>query len=165
MQKRILIYGAGVIGSIYGGLISKSGHCVTMLARNNRLEELKKHGLILQRENNNSEKIVVEIISNSELADNYDYVFVTLRNDQVKFALPELSKIKSNCFVFMVNTPSGYAEWVNALGYDRVIPAFPGAGGKIENGVVYYEKQHGYSTNESCSEREFHFSEKIRHWY
>jgi 2-dehydropantoate 2-reductase len=33
----------------------------------------------------------------------------------------------------------GYADWINALGYDRVIPAFPGSGGKIENGVVCYE--------------------------
>lgn len=140
MQKRILIYGAGVIGSTYGGLISKSGHSVTILARNNRLAELKKQGLFLQRTNNNiSEKIFVEVISNSELADNYDYVFVTLRNDQITFALPELSKIKSNCFVFMVNNPSGYSEWVNALGYNRVLPAFPGAGGKIENGVVHYK--------------------------
>ncbi|WP_395045974.1 hypothetical protein [Flavobacterium sp.] len=38
----------------------------------------------------------------------------------------------------MVNTASGYADWINALGLERVIPAFPGAGGKIENGIVYY---------------------------
>lgn len=140
MRKKILIYGAGVIGSIYGGLLSKSGHTVTILARNIRLAELKKQGLNLQRiNNNNSENILVGVISNSELVDTYDYVFVTLRNDQVKFALPELSKINSNCFVFMVNNPSGYSEWVNALGYNKVLPAFPGAGGKIENGVVHYE--------------------------
>lgn len=39
----------------------------------------------------------------------------------------------------MVNNPLGYDEWVNALGQERVIPAFPGSGGKIENGIVFYE--------------------------
>ena len=46
---------------------------------------------------------------------------------------------KSQNFIFMVNNPSGYDEWINALGKERVIPAFPGSGGKIENGIVYYE--------------------------
>lgn len=140
MKRKILIYGAGVIGSTYGGLMAKSGHSVTLLARNKRLTELKEQGLLLQRINQDKpEKILVNVVSNSRLDDVYDYVFVTLRNDQVKSALSELSIINSPCFVFMVNNPLGYLEWIDALGYERVIPAFPGSGGKIENGVVYYE--------------------------
>lgn len=49
-----------------------------------------------------------------------------------------LSKNKSQNIVFMVNTPSVYLDWINSLGANRVIPAFPGAGGKIDNGVVHY---------------------------
>ncbi len=140
MKKKILIYGAGVIGSIYGGLMAKSGNAVTLLARNKRLVELKEQGLLLQRINEiKAEIILVKVISNSEMENYYDYVFVTLRNDQVKPALPELSTINSPCFVFMENTCLGYKEWIDALGYERVIPAFPGSGGKIENGIVYYE--------------------------
>jgi 2-dehydropantoate 2-reductase len=64
---------------------------------------------------------------------------VTLRKEQVLNSLPLLKTNKSKNFVFMVNNPSGYDEWVNALGKERVIPAFPGSGGKIENGIVFYE--------------------------
>jgi 2-dehydropantoate 2-reductase len=140
MGKKILIYGAGVIGSTYGGLMAKSGYTITVLARNRRLIELKKQGLLLQRINEiKSEKILVNVISNSGIEGSYDYVFVTLRNDQIKQALSELSTINSPCFVFMVNTCLGYKEWIDAIGYERVIPAYPGSGGKIENGIVYYE--------------------------
>lgn len=39
----------------------------------------------------------------------------------------------------MVNNPLGYTDWIKELGEERVLPAFPGSGGKIENGIVYYE--------------------------
>ena len=140
MKRKILIYGAGVIGSTYGGLMAKLGHNVTLQARNNRLSELLEKGLLLNRINQvKPEKISVEVIDDSQSLDSYDYVFVTMRNDQIKSALSSLSKINTSCFVFMVNNPLGYKDWIKELGEERVLPAFPGSGGKIENGIVYYE--------------------------
>lgn len=138
-KQRILIFGAGVIGSIYGGKLSLAGHDISILARNKRLEELKQNGL--QLKSNNQDEIIkpkATIISELSSDDIYDYIFVILRKDHLIDAMPVLSQNKSKNFVFMVNTPLGYGEWINALGADRIIPAFPGAGGKIENGVVYY---------------------------
>ncbi len=140
MERRILIYGAGVIGSTFGGLMAASGQAATLLSRNNRLNELNNKGLLLQRnDQKKAQKISVKIISELKPDDIYDYVFVTLRKEQVRDALPLLKKNKSQNFVFMVNNPSGYDDWTNALGRERVIPAFPGSGGKIENGIVFYE--------------------------
>lgn len=140
MKRRILIYGAGVIGSTFGGLMAASGQDVTLLARNNRLKELNNNGLYLQKNGQKKpQKISVEIISELKENDVYDFVFVTLRKEQVRDSLPVLSKNKSQNFVFMVNNPSGYDEWINALGLERIIPGFPGSGGKIENGIVCYE--------------------------
>lgn len=48
-SKRILVVGAGVIGSIYGGRLAENGAEVTFLARGKRLEELRTMGLRLQR--------------------------------------------------------------------------------------------------------------------
>lgn len=139
-QSRILIFGAGVIGSTFGGLMSVAGYDVTLLDRNSRLEELKEKGLLLQKSNHSKPvRVKVNIMSELSEDDIYDFVFVTLRNDQVIQALPALSKNKSRNFVFMVNNPSGYTEWTDALGYERVIPAFPGSGGKIEDGIVHYQ--------------------------
>ncbi len=49
MNRKILIFGAGVIGSTYGGLLAKSGHAITLVARNRRLGELREKGLLIRR--------------------------------------------------------------------------------------------------------------------
>jgi 2-dehydropantoate 2-reductase len=140
MKRRILIFGAGVIGSTFGGLMALSGQDVTLLARNKRLKELNNNGLLLRKNGwKKTQKIAIKIISELKEDDIYDFVFVTLRKEQVQDSLPLLKRNKSQNFIFMVNNPSGYDEWINALGKERVIPAFPGSGGKIENGIVYYE--------------------------
>ena len=137
-MKKILIFGAGVIGSVYAGKLALAGHRVSILARNNRLKELELNGLLLSENGNKTPKPNVTVISELKADDIYDYIFVTLRKDQVKDALNILGKNQSKNFVFMVNTASGYADWVSEIGLKRVIPAFPGAGGKLENGIVHY---------------------------
>lgn len=137
-MKKILIFGAGVIGSVYAEKLALSGHNVSVLARNERLKELKLNGLLLSENGKKIIKTNVTVISELKIDDIYDYIFVTLRNDQVKAALNILGENQSKNFVFMVNTSSGYADWIDEIGLERIIPAFPGAGGKIENGIVYY---------------------------
>jgi 2-dehydropantoate 2-reductase len=138
-KNRILIFGAGVIGSIYAGKLSLSGQDVTILARNKRLNDLKEKGLLLKHfTQDRIDKVDITIISELKSDDIYDYIFVILRKDHLTDALPVLSQNKSRNFVFMVNTPNGYSDWINSLGKKRIIPAFPGAGGKVENGVVHY---------------------------
>ncbi len=140
VTKSILIFGAGVIGSTFGGRMALQCHNLTFLARNKRLNDLKENGIRLQRINHNRpQNIAVNVIPELEQNDIYDYVFVCLRNEQVASTLPILAKNRSKNVVFMVNNPSGYSKWTNALGREKVIPAFPGSGGKIENGIVHYE--------------------------
>ena len=42
---RILIYGAGVIGSLYAALFAESGYDTSIYARGKRLEALRNNGL------------------------------------------------------------------------------------------------------------------------
>ena len=138
-NKRILFFGAGVIGSLYAGKLALSGQNVTLLARGKRLEELQKKGLVLFSEKFGEEKPKISVISELKSDDIYDYIFVTLRNENLDDILPILAKNQSKNFVFMVNTPNGYSEWIKHLGEERIIPAFPGAGGKVEDGIVHYQ--------------------------
>ena len=138
-NTKILIYGAGVIGSIFAGMIAKVGYDVTVLARGIRLKELQQNGLILI--NSLSYKrleLKVKIIDKLNTDDVYDYIIVVVQNTQIDAILPILSKNKSKNIVFVVNNPSGYQRWIDFVGYERIILGFPSAGGERKDGVVNY---------------------------
>ena len=138
-NMKILIYGAGVIGSIFAGKLAQKGYDITILARGNRYKEIIENGIILKNIlNNKLETININVIETLNENDIYDYIFVAVQNNQINDILPILSKNKSSNIVFVVNTPLGYENWINIIGYERIIIGFPSAGGERINGVVNY---------------------------
>jgi 2-dehydropantoate 2-reductase len=134
---KILIYGTGVIGSIYAVKLSNAGYDVSVYARGNRLLLLESKGL-LYSENDSVVKASVKILGKLNPKDIFDYVFVPVKYEQIDAALTELATNNSPNIVTMVNNPKGYAAWENLVGKGRLIPAFAGAGGKIEDGVLHF---------------------------
>ena len=132
---RILIYGAGVIGSFYASRFAKAGLDVTVLARGQRLKELQGHGL-WYRGKTRTHKVEVKTISELKPDDRYQFIFLTVRENQVEKALEDISKNKSPNVVTMINTIKPYGRWEKICGKGRIIPAFPGAGGCIEGGIL-----------------------------
>ena len=139
MDTKILFYGAGVIGSIFAGMIARKGYDVTVLARNNRLQELNNNGLVLVNAINNK-RMVAKVKTTDVLNENdiYDYIIVAVQNMQIDDILPILSKNKSPNIVFVINNPLGYDKWVKSVGIERVMIGFPSAGGVRKNGEVHY---------------------------
>ena len=129
---RILIYGAGVIGSLYAVLFAETGYDTSIYARGKRLEFLKKNGL-LYKKNQKIRRAEATILG--ELSDNdaYDFILLTVRENQLYEALAELKNNKSNIIVTMVNSLDSYKKWEDIVGKGRILPAFPGAGGSINN--------------------------------
>lgn len=135
---RILIYGAGVIGSIFAGKLFLSGNEVTLLARNEKFNRIKKEGLKLK--NIYTEKLEIyniNVINELHSDDIYDYILVTMQFQQVDNILPILKKNKSKNIVFFVNNPSGYEKWKKYLG-KRMLAGFPACGGETINGITEY---------------------------
>ena len=133
---RILIYGAGVIGSLYAVLFAETGYDTSIYARGKRLEFLKKNGL-LYKKNQNIRRAEATILG--ELSDNdaYDFILLTVRENQLYEALAELKNNKSNIIVTMVNSLDSYKKWEDIVGKGRILPAFPGAGGSInDDGIL-----------------------------
>ena len=132
---RLLIYGAGVIGCWYAVLFSKAGYDTTIYARGKRLELLRKEGLRYEVKGK-VHKADIKIIGRLENEDSYDFIFLTVKENQVHTALEELSHNFSPNIVTMVNTIEGYENWELLSGEGRIIPAFPGAGGSFQDGVL-----------------------------
>lgn len=139
MNERILIYGAGAIGSIFAGKLANAGYNVTVLARGKRYEELCAKGIVLKNALScRFEEYRVQCIKELERSDIYDYLLVVVQNHQIDEILPKLRENKSNNIVFVVNNPLGYEKYINAIGKERVMIGFPSAGGERKEGVVTY---------------------------
>ena len=95
---RILIYGAGVIGSLYAALFAQAGFDTSVYARGKRLETLQTRGL-LYAENRQVRKANVSVLSKLEDSDHYDFIFLTVRENQLIQALDELKTNRSPCIV------------------------------------------------------------------
>jgi 2-dehydropantoate 2-reductase len=136
---KILIYGAGVIGSIFAGKMSDKAYDVTVLARGARYDEIKTNGIILRNSmNNNILRAKVSVISDLDENDIYDYIIITVQNVQIDAILPIIKKNKSQNIVFIVNNPLGYEHWIQGIGYERILIGFPSAGGERKDGMVNY---------------------------
>ena len=112
---RILIYGAGVIGSLYAVLFAETGYDTSIYARGKRLEFLKKNGL-LYKKNQKIRRAEATILG--ELSDNdaYDFILLTVRENQLYEAFAELKNNKSNIIVTMVNSLDSYKKWEDIVG-------------------------------------------------
>jgi 2-dehydropantoate 2-reductase len=133
-QNRLLIFGAGVIGSVYALRFAQYGLDVTVLARGKRLDELKRNGL-RYNDNGTIKQIPIKTIDKLEDDDVYDYIFVPVRYDQAESALTVIKNNQSKTIVTLTNT-MGYDHWLEIVG-DRLLPGFPGAGGDIKEDVLY----------------------------
>ena len=132
---RLLIYGAGVIGCLYAALFSKAGYDTTVYARGKKLEAFRKNGLLYEI-NRKTYRADVKVIDILEDDDKYDFIFLTVKENQVHAALKELSLNISPNIITMVNTIEPYSDWEELCGKRRIIPAFPGAGGSFDNGIL-----------------------------
>ena len=132
---KILIYGAGVIGCLYAALFTEAGEDVTILARGSGLDMLQNNGLKYSS-GKNVKKANVRIIGDLDRNDNYDFIFVTVREHQLYDVLAVLRDNVSPNIVTMVNSIDTYDKWENICGSGRIIPAFPGAGGGFDGDVL-----------------------------
>lgn len=132
---RLLIYGAGVIGCLYAALFSEAGYETVVYARGNRLKSLQERGLIYYK-NKKTYKADINVISRLEDNDKYDFIFLTVRENQLHEALNELANNNSPTIVTMVNSLENYKNWEDICGEGRILPAFPGAGGSFDDDIL-----------------------------
>jgi 2-dehydropantoate 2-reductase len=136
---RILVLGAGVIGSVYAGKLLDAGHEVTFLARGRRLADLKSHGLILVDAASGIRTAHPATVLSRPAPDaHFDLVLVPVRSEQLDGVLPVLSRMTGGADVlFFGNIGDHRAAIVTALGH-RVVFGFPASGGTRNGATVTY---------------------------
>jgi 2-dehydropantoate 2-reductase len=142
----ILVYGAGVLGSLYAARLKEAGHEVTILAKGTRFEQIRDHGIILANLANGDLTCTrVPVVDHLEPAARHDLIIVLVRKHQLRGILPALAANQSTPNILvMVNNAAGSEEILAALGRQRVLTGFPGAAGNRQGLVVQY---HIFSSN------------------
>ncbi len=137
---KVLVYGAGAVGSLYGARLSASGHEVYLLARGERLRQLTEHGVVLENVLTGERSVFgVPLATALGPGDAYDLVLVAVRKTQLDEVLPVLAaNVASHDILLFMNTAEGYEAAVRAVGRERVLAGFPGAGGVRDGAVVRY---------------------------
>ena len=98
-ESRILIYGAGAIGSLYAVLFWTAGYDVSVYARGSRQKELKKKGLLYQKKHQ-VRRADVHVMDRLDDDDIYDFIFLTMRGDQAE-AVREMKVLHNELYGYM----------------------------------------------------------------
>lgn len=139
---KVLIFGAGVLGSYLAYALDKAGHEVSLLARGKRLNELREKGLVIvhqkQKKTTISRVQTVEALGQN---DAYDAVFVVMQKTQVSAVIPILAaNEKCPVFCFVGNNGQAHKTRQQLLDLSQTNPAvlfaFLGVGGRNEDGKI-----------------------------
>ncbi|MFJ2511527.1 ketopantoate reductase family protein [Streptomyces griseoviridis] len=131
---KLLVYGAGVLGSLFAARLHEAGHDVSLLARGERLAALRRSGVLLAEEGSPGvRRIPVPVVEDP--AGGYDLVAVFVRTHQVDTVLESLAGLGGD--VLFLLAWAGGAEPLGAgIGAGRVLLGFPADGGTRDGDVV-----------------------------
>ena len=129
---KILVYGAGVLGCNLARNLFRAGKDVTLLARGNWAEEIRKNGLRIKdkfspRTSVSRIPVVTELAPDAQ----YDVIFVVLRYTQLDSALDTLRANQTKNIVFVGNNVQARAL-AAALPEKNVLFAFALSAGHRE---------------------------------
>ena len=135
---KVLVYGAGVLGSLYSARLFEAGHDVSIVARGERLASLLEHGVQLSEVGSTATRSVL-VPAVERPAGSFDLILVFVRSHQVAAVLESISMIEGPV-LFLLNWAGGPEPLAAAIGRERVLLGFPNQGGTMEGEVVRYRR-------------------------
>jgi len=138
-MPKILVYGAGPLGSLFAARLQQGGNEVSILARGQRLAELREHGIVVVDVMTGEQTVTrVNVVERLAPDDAYDLVLVIMRKNHALHILPALAANRRTPNVlFLMNNAAGPEALVEALGQERVLIGFPNSAGYRQGHVVH----------------------------
>jgi ketopantoate reductase len=135
---KILVFGAGVLGSLYSARLHEAGQDVSLVARGDRLSGLRQHGVLLA-EGDSAVIKSVPVPAVEGPTGNYDLITVVVRSHQVEGVLETVSQVEGDV-LFLVNWAAGPEAWAAKIGRERVLLGFANQGGTMDGEVVRFRR-------------------------
>ncbi|MBB5868111.1 2-dehydropantoate 2-reductase [Allocatelliglobosispora scoriae] len=133
---KLLVYGAGVLGSLFAVRLHEAGHDVSLIARGERLAALRRHGVQLAEGGSPAvRQVPVPVVEHP--IGGYDLTAVFVRTHQVDAVLESLAGGDGDV-LFLLNWAGGPEPLGAVIGGERVLLGFPTAAGTMDGDVVRY---------------------------
>jgi 2-dehydropantoate 2-reductase len=134
---KVLVVGAGVVGTVYGAHLAAAGNTVSVLSHGPRTEEVAAGGLCA-RDATGGGSADAETAVVPDASGIYDIVLVTVRRDQLASACAGLTGLAGKpAVLFLGNNPAGRAAIPGGMP-GEVYLGFPGVGGVMTGGTAEY---------------------------
>jgi 2-dehydropantoate 2-reductase len=135
---RVLVIGAGVIGTVYGAQLAAAGHPVSVLRHGPRTDEIARLGLVARDVvDHTSQTAPVELVPEAG-AGSYDLVLISVWATQLPAVIDDLRRLSgAPALLFFGNNPTGRAALPGDLP-GTVHLGFPGIGGSMADGAAEY---------------------------
>jgi 2-dehydropantoate 2-reductase len=134
---KILLVGAGVVGTVYGANLAAAGDTVSVLAHGARTADVAKRGLNARDvADGRTVSASVQVVSEAG-ADAYDVVLVAVTRDQLSAACASLTALAGAPAILLLGNGIGRGATSRAA-RGRVCLGFPGIGGTLTGGTVDY---------------------------
>lgn len=146
-RRKVLVFGAGVIGSYLAHVLCEAGNEVTILARRDRVKSLNRNGLVIRhRLQGKVTKDMVEAVTSVE-GRAFDAAFVVMPYHELKMTLPEIDKLQAKLLVLVGNdaTPAEMERHIkeNAPGIKKILFGFQATAEKKEEDRYICERLGG----------------------
>jgi len=135
---KVLILGAGVIGTVYGAHLGAAGHAVSVLHHPPPTDDIATGGLAARDVLTGNRAESAASIVPDTAADRYDLVLAAVRSDQLAPASAQLTALAdAPTVLFFGNNPGGRAAILAGIP-GQVRLGFPGVSGVIRDGTAEY---------------------------
>lgn len=136
---KVLVFGAGVIGSYLATRLHESDVEVSMLARGEKFLNIKEKGVVLEDFFTHQQTVSrIRVLDKPDL-ETYDLVMVIVQMVHIKDVLPVLAQLKNaKSFLFIGNNVNGFENTVTHLGHKNLLAGFITVGGKRNGHTVLF---------------------------
>lgn len=137
---KVLIVGAGVIGTVYGGSLGVAGDTVSVLQHGPRTIDIAANGLIARDAGSGDVmRAPVDVVADAG-GEIYDFVLVAVRREQLADACVSLlALVGAPSILLLGNNPDGRSIVPDQL-RSCLRLGFPGVGGTLVDGTVAYTR-------------------------
>lgn len=144
---RIVVLGAGALGSIIAGHLARSGEDVVLLARGDRAERLKRHGVTITglAEFNTP----CAIATNPRDVVTADYLIVAVKTYQMESALADIAHLEVGSALSIQNGLMKNEQLAKVFGDDRTLGAAASFSGEVtQDAAVRFTVNRGFYVGE-----------------